>query len=68
MRPSPKRVAFRHSIKATFPVEVRDDNENIGERSDVGEDSASQLPGWTSSAYSDLEDDSEESGEEGYQE
>jgi len=62
MRPSPKRVLSRYMEKlATFPVEVRDNNENEGTQEEFGPDTSSQLPPWTPSAYSDLEDDSEES-------
>jgi hypothetical protein len=63
--PSPKRVAFRYNMRlALFPVEVRDDNENLSPAAEIGADVHSKLPPWTSDPESDLEGESQEFGEE----
>lgn len=62
MRPDPKRVSMRYARKtALFPVEVRDDNENLKELGDAGESTRSHLPPWTPEAGEDLEGDSQQS-------
>ena len=62
MRPDPKRVLMRYARKmALFPVEVRDDNENLKDLGSEGDDTRSHLPPWTPEAEEDLEGDSQQS-------